>query len=125
MPTLQLYFSTHPNGSKMKRLNALQLFCIKGIPSSDFFFSANEYNKLQTFALVSHFKIQKSPSFLLAFYYFLILSGTNFALHNIHQQQWGCIIAVISNKVVPWESQLSLQLHKTLQLGPGVIFTST
>lgn len=36
VPTLWLYFKTHPNGSQMKRLNTLQVFWVKGIPSSVF-----------------------------------------------------------------------------------------
>lgn len=36
MPTLQLYFSTHPNGSQMRKLNALGVFFIKGISNAFF-----------------------------------------------------------------------------------------
>ena len=56
MPTLQLYFTTHPSGSQMKRLKSLQVFRVKGIPSSGSFFLKSACNKPRTFVSVPHVK---------------------------------------------------------------------
>ena len=56
MPTLQLYFTTHPNGSQMKRLKSVQVFRVKDIPSSGSFFLMSACNKPRTFVSVPHVK---------------------------------------------------------------------